>query len=104
MKPGKMILLGCSETFRKNFLQQGNLDLFLNCVDALSLNENIVNVRGRKPIDRTIPEPSTGEKALWRAVNYGLANLLIAAFGLSYFAWRRQSRNAYTLARMREQR
>jgi len=43
--PGKLILLGCSEVFRKNFLQPGNLDLFLNSVDAVTLDENLSHVR-----------------------------------------------------------
>ncbi len=99
-KPGKMILLGCSEMFRKNFMQAGNLDMFLNCVDAITLNENLVNVRGRKPIDRTIPNPSDGQKFVWRAANYGLANAVVAGVGIVLFALRRRARNAYTMSYM----
>jgi len=96
-KPGKLVLLGCSEMFRKNFLQAGNLDLFLNSVDAVSLNENLVFVRGRKPIDRTIDRPSDGQKTMWRLANYGLANVIIAAIGIGFFAARRRARNTYTI-------
>jgi len=95
---GKLVLLGCSEMFRKNFLQAGNLDLFLNSVDAVTLNENLVHVRGRKPIDRTIDRPTDGQKAVWRLANYGLANVIIAAIGIGLFAARRRARNAYTMA------
>lgn len=102
-KPGKMILLGCSEMFRKNFIEGGgsaNLDLFLNCVDVVSLSENLANVRGRKPIDRTINEPSANQKFVWRLTNYGLANVVFAGIGISLFAIRRRSRNAYTMGQM----
>lgn len=101
-KPGKLILLGCSEMFRKNFLQAGNLDLFLNSVDAVSLTEDLVDIRGRKPIDRAIDRPTDGQKNAWRLANYGLANLIIAGIGVSFFSLRRRSRNAYTVAQVRK--
>jgi len=100
-QPGKLVLMGCSQMFRKSFLQQGNLDLFLNAVDAVSLDDRIVQVRGRKPIDRTIPRPTEGQKTAWRLANYGLANLVIASIGIGYFALRRRNRNAYTVREMK---
>lgn len=99
-KPGKLILLGCSEMFRKNFLQAGNLDLFLNSVDAVTLNDNLVNVRGRKPIDRAIDRPTDTQKTMWRLVNYGLANVIIAGIGIALYVLRRRARNAYTVAQI----
>lgn len=103
-KPSKLVLLGCSELFRKNFLQRANLDLFLNSVDSVSLDENLIKVRGRKPVDRIISEKlSDTTKMVWRFVNYGLANLVIAAAGLAVFAYRRSARNAYTVAQARKQ-
>lgn len=101
-KPGKLVLLGCSEMFRKNFLRgSGNLDLFMNSVDAITLNENLVNVRGRKPIERGFAEPSNNKRVFWQLVNFGLANVLVAGIGVSLFAMRRRSRNAYTMSQIR---
>lgn len=100
-KPAKLVLLGCSEMFRKNFLQAGNLDLFLNSVDAVTLNENIVHVRGRKPIDRTIAKPTERQKTVWRLANYGLANAIIASIGIGLLVMRRRARHAYTMAYVR---
>jgi len=57
-------------------------------------------VRGRKPIDRTIPNPSDGQKFVWRAANYGLANAVVAGIGVVLFALRRRARNAYTMSYM----
>lgn len=101
--PGKLVLIGCSQMFRKEFIRSApqHLDLLLNSVDAVTLDENIVNVRGRKPIDRTIEKPEDNEQLFWRLVNYGLANVVIAGAGVAYFWVRRQSRNAYTLSMMR---
>jgi len=100
--PGELILLGCSESFRKNFLRDANLDLFLNSVDAVTLNENLALVRGRKPINRVIDRPSDGTKSFWRAVNYGLANTVIAGIGIAFLMNRRRTRNAYTMAHVND--
>ncbi len=98
-KPGKMIVVGCSEMFRKNFIQGGpHLDLFLNSVDALALGDELVNVRSRKPIDRTISRPTPAVRNTWRFVNYGLATAIIAAVGIVTTVMRRRARNAYTIA------
>jgi len=97
-KPGELVLLGCSETFRKNFLQDANLDLFLNSVDAVTLNENLALVRGKKPINRLIDRPDDDKKFFWRVVNYGLANVVIAGIGIAFLMNRRRSRNAYTMS------
>ncbi len=100
-RPAKLVLIGCSEMFRKNFLQAGNLDLFLNSVDAVTLNENIVHVRGRKPIDRTIAKPTERQKTVWRLANYSLANAIIASIGIGLLVMRRRARHAYTMAYVR---
>lgn len=96
--PGKLVLIGCSEQFRKNFLQQGNLDLFMNSVDAVTLGEQLVNVRGNKPINRTIAKLAPAQRNRWRLINYALGPVIIAGVGVTLAALRRKSRNAYTLA------
>lgn len=98
--PGKLVLMGCSEMFRKNFLQpgSGNLDLFLNSVDAITLNENLAFVRGNKPIMRMIDEAEDSTKMFWMVVVYLLPNALIAAIGIVIAVVRLRSRNAYTMA------
>ncbi len=96
--PGKLVLIGGSEMFRKDFLQSGNLDLFMNSVDAVTLGDDLVNVRGRKPIDRIINRPRIGVQQTWKVVNYGLATLIIAIIGVGVAVARRRSRDAYTMA------
>ncbi|MCC6491047.1 MAG: Gldg family protein, partial [Candidatus Hydrogenedentes bacterium] len=96
--PGSLILMGCSQMFHKNFLQSGNLDLFLNSVDAVTLGDDIVNVRGRKPIDRIIDKPTDTQRRVWKFVNYALVNIIVACAGIAVAVVRRQGRNAYTIA------
>ncbi|MDZ4858430.1 MAG: Gldg family protein [Candidatus Hydrogenedentes bacterium] len=101
--PGKLVLLGCSQMFNKNFIQGSNLDLFLNAVDAITLGEDIVAVRGQKPIDRAIDKPTDGQRSFWRFMNFAAVNVVIAGIGIVMFLARRQSRNAYTMAHQPEQ-
>ncbi|MCH7960599.1 MAG: hypothetical protein IID08_10720, partial [Candidatus Hydrogenedentes bacterium] len=42
--------------------------------------------------------PDTGTRRLWKFINYGLANTLIAVTGIVVALVRRRSRNAYTLS------
>jgi hypothetical protein len=86
--------------FRKNFLQTGNLDLFLNSVDAVTLGDDLVHVRGRKPVDRLIDMPNKKTRNFWKIVNYGFASTVIAVIGIATTVIRRRSRNKYTLSYM----
>ena len=97
--PGKLILIGCGEMFRRDFVtQDSNLDLFLNAVDALTLGDDLVNVRGRKPINRMILTPEPGTRSFWKFINYTLANTILAVIGIVVAVVRRTARNQYTLA------
>jgi len=95
--PGKFILLGCSQMFRRNFLQAGNLDLFLNSVDAVTLGDDLINVRSRKPIDRAIDKPKARTRTFWKFVNYSLATTILAAVGIVSTVLRRRARTAYMM-------
>jgi ABC-2 type transport system permease protein len=95
--PSELILLGGALLFNKNFLQGGNLDLFLNCVDSVTLGDELATIRGKKPIDRTIDRPSDGQRTFWRLANYGLGSVVIAAIGIASSLMRQRSRNAYTV-------
>ncbi len=96
--PGKLVLIGASQMFRSDFLQRSNADLFLNSIDAVTLGDDLVNVRSRKPMDRTISKPSESQVNLWKFVNYVLVSLVIIAIGVIVTVVRRQSRNAYTMS------
>ena len=47
-------MVGNAQMLHRNFLSGGNLDFFLNSVDALTLGDDIINVRSKKQINRTI--------------------------------------------------
>lgn len=98
-KPGKLLLVGCAEMFRTNFIGQvGNLDLFMNSVDTLTLGDELITIRGRKPVERTIDKPDQVTRRIWQVINYGLMPLIIAGIGIAWAVYRISSRNAYTMS------
>jgi ABC-type uncharacterized transport system involved in gliding motility auxiliary subunit/ABC-type transport system involved in multi-copper enzyme maturation permease subunit len=97
--PGKLVLLGASQMFRSDFLQRSNADLFLNSIDAITLGDELVNVRSRKLVDRTISKAKIDKQVnLWKFINYVLVSLVIITVGVVVTLVRRQSRNAYTMS------
>jgi hypothetical protein len=96
--PGKLLVVGNAQMLHRNFLAGGNLDFFLNSIDALALGDDIINVRGKKQLDRTMNKPSSTARDVWKFVNLGLVNLLIATIGVGSAVLRRRGRAAYTAA------
>lgn len=94
--PSKLLVIGNAQMFHRNFLSGGNLDFFMNSIDALTLGDDIIDVRGNKLINRTISKPSPATRQLWKFINLGLVNLLIAAIGLGTAIVRQHARGAYT--------
>ncbi|GAF98174.1 unnamed protein product, partial [marine sediment metagenome] len=81
-KPGKLIFVGCSEMFNKNSLSRGNLDFFMNCTDALTLGEELIYIRSKKSVDRTIDKTSAAARSFWKFMTFVLMNIVVAAGGL----------------------
>jgi ABC-type uncharacterized transport system involved in gliding motility auxiliary subunit len=82
--------------FHRNFLSGGNLDFFLNSVDALTLGDEIINIRSKKRINRAIAKPSAGLRQFWKFINLGFVNGLVAAIGIGSAIARQRARAAYT--------
>jgi ABC-type transport system involved in multi-copper enzyme maturation permease subunit len=95
--PGQLLVVGGAQMFHRSFLSGGNLDFFLNSVDALTLGEDIVNVRGKKQINRAISKPAPAVRQFWKFVNLGLMPLVIAVLGIGSAIGRRRARTAYTV-------
>jgi len=96
--PGKLLVVGNAQMFHRNFLAGGNLDFFLNGMDALTLGDDIINVRSKKQINRTISRPSASARTFWKFVTVALVPILIAALGGGGWFMRRRARVAYAAA------
>jgi ABC-type uncharacterized transport system involved in gliding motility auxiliary subunit len=93
---GKMILVGAATFFQKNLLRNsGHLTFFLNCVDALTLGDELVRIRSKQPIERTVNRISSGTKVLWRFLATLLVPIIIAFVGIMKGVIKRRSKQAY---------
>lgn len=94
--PGKLLLIGAVTPFQDQMIERGgHLDLFLNSVGALSLGEDLVTIRAKQPVDRSIGRISAAAKAWWRFFVSLLVPLLIAGAGWARILWRRRAKTQY---------
>ncbi len=94
--PGKLILMGAATPFRKNLLRSGgHLNFFLNSVDALTLGDELVTIRSKQPIDRSIGRVSATVKVVWRSLVTLVMPILVALIGIVRMFLRRQAKQNY---------
>jgi len=64
-KENKMIAIGCSNIFKSDMLQSvtSHKALLINCVDALTLGDELINIRSKNLAARRIRETSPAAKA-----------------------------------------
>lgn len=100
-RPGKLILIGGVLPFQETFFREGgHLNFFLNSVDALSLGEDLIRIRAKKPVDRAIRSVSTPEKLAWRFFTVLLIPILTALGGAFRILSRARTKKIY-LERLR---
>ncbi len=95
-KPGKLILIGCAQIFKKElFKDPSHSGFFLNSIDALTLGEELVEVRGKMPINRSIGRVSTAARAWWRMFTTFLVPVLLCGIGAFRIFMRKRSKINY---------
>ncbi len=89
----RIVVVGDSNFISGQFASMGdNLNLFLNLVDSLSLDEDLINVRSRGITDRPLKELTDSRRALVKYLNIFGMTALVLAFGLGRYFWRRRRR------------
>jgi len=95
-KPAKLILLGCAEMFANSFVRGGgNRLLVSNCVDALALGEELINIRSKSFTDRSIRETTPGQKLLYRFLAMGLVPACFIALGIIRYVLIKKGKERY---------
>ena len=95
-KPGKLLLIGAVTPFQEQLLDNGShAHFFLNAVDALSLGEDLIQIRAKQPVERVIGPVSSGAKAWWRFFTSLLIPLGIAGIGWVRLLLRRRAKWQY---------
>jgi len=95
-QPGKLILVGCSHMFTKDLFQKGgHMTFFLNSIDALTLGEQLIRIRSKQPIDRSIGKLSSTARAGWRLFTTFFVPLLLCIVGGIRVVMRKRAKWAY---------
>jgi len=95
---GKLIVAGCSLMWRDgpiDWQQLGNASLLLNCVDALTLDENLLLVRSKQATDRSFEKPTETTAQWWTVATLGLVPLMIVAAGVGVWMLRLRRRERW---------
>jgi ABC-type uncharacterized transport system involved in gliding motility auxiliary subunit len=84
-----VILVGAATLFQKQMFQGGgHVNFFLNAMDALTLGDELVTIRSKRPVDRSIARTSGPEKIMWRLCVTLLLPAMLAAGGMLRLVWR----------------
>ena len=99
-KPGKLIIIGCPKMFSDQLLASGgNLTLFANIIDGLTLGNDLIEIRSKTPVSRDIKRASDAQKILYRFLAIFLMPLLLIAYSSLRIFLRSKEKQFYLLAR-----
>ena len=90
----RITVVGDSDFATDNFIN-GNADngkMFLNLVDGLSLDQDLINIRSKNISSRPIKELSEGTKNTIRYLNIFGITIIVIVFGLARYYLRRKSK------------
>lgn len=94
--PGKLILIGAVTPFRKDlFEREGHWRFLINAVDGLTLKEDLIQIRAKQSMNRSIERISTSSKAWWRFFSTLLLPIVFVCAGWVRILWRRRAKTQY---------
>ncbi len=97
-KPGQLFVIGTATIFKENMISGGGLsglNLFSNAIDAMTLSENLTQIRSKQEVPRSIARPSASANIGWRfAVSY-LVPILLVLIGSFNFVARKHAKQTY---------
>lgn len=97
--PGTIILIGEAKMFQKEIVQSGgHFAFFLNSVSAITLGEDLVTIRSKQAIDRSIGRTSAAAKVSWRLFVTLLVPVCITIAGASRVLLRKRAKRNYLKA------
>ncbi|OGX04159.1 MAG: hypothetical protein A3G87_08940, partial [Omnitrophica bacterium RIFCSPLOWO2_12_FULL_50_11] len=97
--PGTLILIGNAKIFQKEIVQSGgHFAFFLNSISAITLGEDLVTIRSKQVIDRSINRASATAKVTWRLFVTLLVPIGIAVAGAARVFLRKRAKRNYLKA------
>ncbi|MBI3312698.1 MAG: Gldg family protein [Candidatus Omnitrophica bacterium] len=94
--PGKFILTGAATMFQKRLVQSGgHLNFLINSMDILTLGDELISIRAKQPVDRSLGFVSPAAKVGWRFVVTLLIPFIIGAFGAFRILYRHRLKEKF---------
>jgi hypothetical protein len=98
--PGKLVLLGCAELFNNFALRdKPHRDLLLGSLEALTVEEDLLGVRTKRPVARTFTVESAVERTVWKVLILAGMNTVVAVAGILRAILVRAARENYRAER-----
>jgi ABC-2 type transport system permease protein len=93
----QIVVVGNARFVTSNFLgrSRANMLFFENAVDWMTLGEDLIGIRSRFVTDRPLKEISEKGKLFVRIINICGASLLVIAFGLTRFIFKRRAKKIF---------
>lgn len=93
----QIVVVGNASFITNKFLSMfGSNQIFLeNAVDWLTLGEDLISIRSRFVTNRPLKEISEGTKLFIRIINICGASILVIAFGLARFVFKRRAKKVF---------
>jgi len=96
LKPGKLLVMGCSKMFEEDLIQGGGMaNLFMNSVNSLTLGGELIKIRSRRPISRSISAVKSIEKLWYRFMTMFLVPIAVIIIGSVRAVMRRKEKELY---------
>lgn len=98
-KPGKLIIIGCSKMFTDQLITgAGNLNLFANIVDGLTLGTDVIQIRSNTLTSRELKKLTTTQKVWYKFTAIFLVPFLLVLYGSGRLIIRRKEKQLYLAA------
>ncbi len=99
-KPAKIVVIGCSEMFKDNFFRSVPTHrlFLLNAVDAVTLGDELIDIRAKSFEQRYIGEVSNNKKLFYKVFVVGLGPIVIIVIGIIRSLLKKKEREYYMRA------
>lgn len=95
----RIVVIGDGTFMLDQYATRNNAAFFLNMIDWLSTDADLISIRSREVTDRPLREISAGAKRLVKYANILAPPLVVILFGLAYWQLRRARQRAMELTR-----
>ena len=96
-KPGKLIVIGCSKMFNDDLIPNpGNLGLFSNIIDGVTLGNDIVKIRSKTYTSREIKKVSDSQKIFYRFLTIIFVPTILAVYAALRLILRKKEKQFYS--------